>query len=90
MTAIPAVLALLLGSKMSLSPGLLVVAGLSVFGFVFAVIHPQGLIAIPSLMAIAFGLTFVREWRGTLIPGMVTHGLHNGVLLLIALYIFEN
>jgi predicted MFS family arabinose efflux permease len=38
LTAIPAVLALLLGSRMSLSPGLLVVTGLSVFGFVFAVI----------------------------------------------------
>jgi hypothetical protein len=38
LTAIPAVLALLLGSRMSLSPSLLVVAGLSVFGFVFAVI----------------------------------------------------
>jgi predicted MFS family arabinose efflux permease len=38
LTAIPAVLALLLGSRMSLSPGLLVVAGLSIFGFVFAVI----------------------------------------------------
>jgi predicted MFS family arabinose efflux permease len=38
LTTIPAVLALLLGSRISLSPGLLVVAGLSVFGFVFAVI----------------------------------------------------
>jgi len=57
----------------------------TVAGFVFAAIHPQGLIAIPALMAIAFGLTLVREWRGTLIPGMVTHGVHNGILLLIAL-----
>ena len=38
LTAIPAVLALLLGSKLPLTPGLLVVIGLSVFGFVFAVI----------------------------------------------------
>ena len=38
LTGIPAVLALLLGSKLPLTPGLLVVIGLSVFGFVFAVI----------------------------------------------------
>jgi hypothetical protein len=38
LTAIPIVLALLLGSALPVSPGLLVVAGLTVFGFVFAVI----------------------------------------------------
>jgi predicted MFS family arabinose efflux permease len=38
LTAIPAMLALLLGSRLSVSAGLLVVVGLSVFSFVFAVI----------------------------------------------------
>jgi len=38
LTAIPFVLALLLGSAVPLSPGLLVVSGLTVFGFVFVVI----------------------------------------------------
>ena len=38
LTAIPVVVALLLGSRLAISPGLLVVVGLSVFGFVFAVI----------------------------------------------------
>jgi predicted MFS family arabinose efflux permease len=40
LTAIPIVLASLLGSALPVSPGLLVVAGLTVFGFVFAVISP--------------------------------------------------
>jgi membrane protease YdiL (CAAX protease family) len=62
-----------------------VVVSSTVAGFLFAVIHPQGLVAIPGLMAVAYGLTLVREWRGTLIPGMVTHGVHNGVLMLFAM-----
>jgi membrane protease YdiL (CAAX protease family) len=55
--------------------------GMVVASFIFAVIHPQGLIAVPALMGIAFGLTLVREWRGSLVPGMVTHGINNAVVL---------
>ncbi|MFO1020914.1 MAG: type II CAAX endopeptidase family protein [Planctomycetales bacterium] len=50
-------------------------------GFVFAAIHPQGWIAIPPLMGIAFGLSLIREWRNSLIPGMVAHGLSNGLVM---------
>ena len=51
--------------------------------FVFAALHPQGLLAIPVLMALAFGFTAAREWRGSLIPSMTVHALHNGMLLLL-------
>ena len=37
-----------------------------VVSFVFAAIHPQGLLAVPVLMGLAFGLNVLREWRGTL------------------------
>ena len=57
-----------------------VVAG-TLVSFVFAAIHPQGLVTVPALMSIAYGLTLVREWRGTLIPSMVTHGISNGVVM---------
>ncbi len=53
----------------------------TVVSFLFAAIHPQGLVAVPVLMAIAYALTLAREWRGTLLPGMVAHGLNNGVVL---------
>ncbi len=53
--------------------------------FIFAVIHPQGFIAVPALVAIALGLTMAREWRGTLIPSMVAHGIHNGLLMTVLL-----
>jgi membrane protease YdiL (CAAX protease family) len=55
--------------------------GALVVSFIFAVIHPQGLVAVPALMGIAFGLTLVREWRGTLIPGIITHGINNALVV---------
>ncbi len=53
--------------------------------FIFAVVHPQGYVAVPVLMAIAFGLTLAREWRDTLIPSIVAHGIHNGSLITLLL-----
>ncbi|HKB40833.1 MAG TPA: CPBP family intramembrane glutamic endopeptidase [Gemmataceae bacterium] len=52
--------------------------------FLFAVVHPQGLVAVPALMALALGFTLAREWRGSLIPCMVAHGLSNGLVTLLA------
>ena len=53
-----------------------------VSGFIFAVIHPQGALAVPILMGLAFGFAIGREWRGSLLPCMVAHGVHNGILVL--------
>ncbi|MEZ6095395.1 MAG: type II CAAX endopeptidase family protein [Pirellulaceae bacterium] len=51
--------------------------------FVFAVIHPQGWIAVPVLMSFAVVLTLIRQWRGSLIAPMLVHCFHNSVLLII-------
>ncbi len=48
---------------------------------VFAIIHPQGWVAVPALMALAVSFSLAREWRGTLIPCMIVHGISNGVVL---------
>jgi membrane protease YdiL (CAAX protease family) len=53
--------------------------------FIFAVIHPQGVMAVPVLMALAAGFVLAREWRGTLLPAMVAHGLNNGIMLLMGI-----
>jgi membrane protease YdiL (CAAX protease family) len=56
--------------------------------FVFAIIHPQGWVAIPALMSLAIAFTIIREWRGTLIPAMIMHGIQNTLvftLMLVAL-----
>jgi membrane protease YdiL (CAAX protease family) len=49
--------------------------------FLFAVIHPQGLAAVPPLMALAFMFCLMREWRGSLLPSMIAHGINNGLVL---------
>jgi membrane protease YdiL (CAAX protease family) len=49
--------------------------------FLFAVIHPQGLETVPILMALAFVFCLVREWRGSLVPAMIAHGISNGLVL---------
>jgi len=65
--------------------GLSIVFSGTVASFIFAVLHPQGLIAVPVLMALAYGFTIAREWRGTLVPCMVGHGLSNGLVTLLVL-----
>jgi membrane protease YdiL (CAAX protease family) len=54
-------------------------------GFVFAAIHPQGLLGIPVLMGMSLSLNLGREWRGTLIPSMIAHGLSNGMVMCLTL-----
>jgi membrane protease YdiL (CAAX protease family) len=62
-----------------------VLASACVVSFVFAVIHPQGFVAVPALMALAIGFSLAREWRGTLIPAMVAHGLNNALVTAVLL-----
>jgi membrane protease YdiL (CAAX protease family) len=49
--------------------------------FLFAAIHPQGWVAIPALMGIAISMNLMREWRGSLIPSVMVHGLSNGIVI---------
>jgi membrane protease YdiL (CAAX protease family) len=58
--------------------------------FVFAVIHPQGLFGIPALMALAFSFALLREWRGSLVPCMIAHGLNNAFALAMNILTMSN
>lgn len=60
-----------------------------VTGFIFAAIHPQGIFAIPPLMAIGFGLAMIREWRGSLIASVTAHAVNNSVLLVFAFFLLS-
>ncbi|HTU20409.1 MAG TPA: CPBP family intramembrane glutamic endopeptidase [Gemmataceae bacterium] len=64
-------------------PALSVLFSAVVASFVFAVIHPQGFLAVPLLMALALAFTLIREWRGTLLPSMIAHGINNAVATLL-------
>ncbi len=53
--------------------------------FIFAFIHPQGIIAVPALMGLALVFALMREWRGSIIGPMVAHAMHNATLITILL-----
>ena len=67
-------------------PGLWIIAGL-IQGLIFAAIHPQGLLGIPSLMMAGFLFSALREWRGSLIAAMTGHALNNGMIVIMILLI---
>jgi len=71
-------------------PALGILFAMTVVSFIFAVIHPQGLTAVPALMALAYGFNAAREWRGTLLPAMVAHGLNNGIVFLLAILMLSD
>lgn len=55
--------------------------------FIFAAIHPQGLIAIPPLMALAVGFSLLREWRGSLLAPMTAHATNNFIVTMLVISI---
>ena len=56
-----------------------------VSGFVFAAIHPQGWLGVPVLMSLATAFALSREWRGSVVPAMIAHGINNGMSTLMLL-----
>ena len=70
-------------------PGWVSVLYSSLFnGFLFAIVHPQGIAAVPVLTVIGAGFCLCRQWRGSLIAPMVMHAIHNGMSLLIVTELF--
>ena len=58
-----------------------IAASAGVTSLIFALIHPQGLLAVPALMALAIAFCLAREWRGSVIAPMVMHGVSNGIVM---------
>jgi membrane protease YdiL (CAAX protease family) len=67
-------------SSNALGIALSIMLSILITSFLFAAIHPQGWVAVPALMAIAIGMNLMREWRGTLLPSMIVHGVSNGIV----------
>ena len=68
-----------------LAKGASVAFSVLVSGFVFAAIHPQGWLGVPVLMSLATAFALSREWRGSLVPAMIAHGINNGMTTLMLL-----
>lgn len=67
-----------------------VVCSGTIVSFLFAIIHPPGIVGVPALMGVAYALTIAREWRGSLIGSMAAHGFHNGMIFLILILLLGN
>jgi membrane protease YdiL (CAAX protease family) len=72
-----------------LRPALSVIFSALVVSFLFAVIHPQGFLAVPALMGLALAFTLMREWRDTLLPAAIAHGLNNGVATVLMFFLMS-
>src|SRR6185437_9643222 len=70
-------------------PALSVLFSALLVSFLFAVIHPQGFLAVPALMGLAMAFTLMREWRDSLIPAMIAHGLNNGVATALMFFLMS-
>ncbi len=53
--------------------------------FIFAAIHPQGMLGIPLLMGVGIVLCAVSYQTKSLVSNMILHGLHNGATILVVL-----
>lgn len=51
-------------------------------GFIFAAIHPQGILLVPPLMALGIVFAFAREWRNSLVASMTMHAIHNSMIMI--------
>ena len=55
---------------------------------IFAAIHPQGFVFIPPLAGLGIGFCIAREWRGSIVPAMVAHGVSNGIVMSLNVFLF--
>ena len=54
---------------------------------IFAIIHPQGWLALAPLAALAMGCCILREWRGSLIAPITLHFANNLVAIGICILV---
>lgn len=69
--------------ELSLRWGRWIAFGLSALAssLIFAAIHPQGVVFIPVLGALAVAFCLAREMRGSLLSCMVAHGINNALVV---------
>ena len=65
------------------------IASAPIVAVIFAIIHPQGWVALPVLGTIALVLAALREWRGSLIAPVTAHALNNFIAITFALLLVK-
>jgi membrane protease YdiL (CAAX protease family) len=59
-------------------------------GTLFAVLHPQGWVALPYLTILGMGLALIREYRPGIIASITVHSIVNGMATVGAWYMLYN
>lgn len=58
-----------------------VVLSILISSLLFAALHPQGITFIPVLASLATAFAIARELTGSIWPGIIAHGISNGVIV---------
>lgn len=66
-----------------------VLGGAALSAALFAAIHPTIPTGFLPLWLLGFAFAMVYEWRGSLLPNILMHSLHNGLILLTALTVLS-
>ncbi len=61
--------------------------GMVASGFLFASIHPQGPGLWLALAGLGMLMAYLTYWTGSIVPGMILHGVHNGMILMMGIII---
>lgn len=64
-------------------------AAAALVAIIFAIIHPQGAIAVPVLACVGFNLAIIRYWRGSSIANITAHALNNATVMGFAILISQ-
>ncbi len=63
---------------------------IGVSSVIFAAIHPQGFIFIPVLGSLAVAFCIMREWRGSINPGIVAHAINNSIMITLNIILLKS
>ncbi len=61
----------------------------AITGIIFAIIHPQGLVAVPVLGALGFVFALIREWRQSLIASISAHAFNNTIITILLISLVQ-
>lgn len=56
-------------------------------GLIFALIHPQGILYVPVLLALAIAFSLAREWRGSIAAPIAMHFTHNALITAMLFFV---
>gem|GEM_PF-1356119 len=75
------------GLSMKHGKALSIIVSAALNGFIFASLHPQGILVVPLLTTLAIGFSFVREWRDSLWTSILMHAFNNSMVTLLMYFL---